>query len=308
MKQFFLWSQAHPYLVIPILLTFTIVSLFYVGRLRLETSSDIMMVEGAPEKTYYNETLERFGTDQISVIFVKDPHLFTPPKIAILEQLHYDLEGIDGVTKVESLFTVSNFKDDGGMLNTNPLIDWIPETKEEAEAIKKNALANPILVNNLVSKNGDAIAFNLSLDPWVEDPNFMITLHDETESILDQYKPHFNTLFQMGNPFNIKSQNRTLEHDMNTLMPITAILLLGILMFMMGSVSAAILPILTSAVSILATLGFMGFMDLPITILTFTIPSLLLVIGSTEDIHILSEYIHGVKQTGSRSQAIKYMA
>ena len=52
----------------------------------------------------------------------------------------------------------------------------------------------------------------------------------------------------------------------------------------------------------------MGFTGIPFTVLTIIVPSLILVIGSTEDIHILSEYMEGMKKTTDKKKAVQYMA
>ena len=67
--------------------------------------------------------------------------------------------------KVESLFSVTNFKGEDGMLTTAPLVDWIPETQEEADEVKANALRNPILVNGIVSPDGGVTASRLTSVP-----------------------------------------------------------------------------------------------------------------------------------------------
>lgn len=106
------------------------------------------------ERHLYEDTVKTFGTDRVSVIFVRDDKLFTPEKLKLLENLVFELESVPAVTRVESLFSVKDFKNEGGFLNSAPLIDWIPETEEEAQQVKRSALRNPVVAGRLVSKNG----------------------------------------------------------------------------------------------------------------------------------------------------------
>ena len=69
-----------------------------------------MMIQGDPARAYYDDTLKKFGSDNITVIFVKDKDLFTPEKLALLDEIHFQMEELAGVEKVESLFSVTNFK------------------------------------------------------------------------------------------------------------------------------------------------------------------------------------------------------
>ncbi|MCK5662275.1 MAG: MMPL family transporter, partial [Thiotrichaceae bacterium] len=60
----------------------------------------------------------------------------------------------------------------------------------------------------------------------------------------------------------------------------------------------------TSAISIALTMSFMAFLDVPVNILTSIIPALLIIIGSTEDVHLLTEYHSGIQRGLDRDLSI----
>lgn len=308
MRKLILWSQSHPWLVVVILLSCSILSFLYIKDIRIDTSSKVMMIEGDPAQAYYYETLEKFGSDSIATIYVWDSELFTPEKLQYLEELAYTLEGMPGVNKVESLFSVNNIKNVDGYLHSGPLMDRVPETAEEARQVQNDALRIMILRRNLISDNGTSTAINLYLDPKSEDSDFMLEVGNRIEEILVSYTSKFGTLFQIGSPFNLKTQAEILSSNQKTLIPLAAGVILLILVVSMRSLSGAVLPVLTAGMSILWTLGFMGYTGIPVTVLTFIVPSLLIVIGSTEDIHLLSEYLEGMHEKGLREKAIRHMA
>jgi len=139
MRKFMLWSQSHPWIVIVGITVITILALFSVRNIRIDASTEGMMIQGTPAQDYYHETLKKFGTDNITVIFIHDKNLFTPASLKLLDELVFRFEELKGVTKVESLYSVTNFKGVDGTLETNPLMDWPPETQEEAERVKADA-------------------------------------------------------------------------------------------------------------------------------------------------------------------------
>jgi hypothetical protein len=96
--------------------------------------------------------------------------------------------------------------------------------------------------------------------------------------------------------------------DQRFLVPLSTLVLLLTLVLTMRSASGAILPMLTAGISLLWTVGFMAWLDIPMTALTSIVPSLLIVVGSTEDIHILATYLEGMEAEGERHPAIAYMA
>jgi predicted RND superfamily exporter protein len=98
--------------------------------------------------------------------------------------------------------------------------------------------------------------------------------------------------------------------DLAVISPLSGLILIAsIILFLRTFVSAA-LPIVTSGLSILWTFGFMGYFGIPLTLLTAIVPSLVIVIGSTEDTHLLSSYLGGLDPSKKqfRMMAIRFMA
>jgi hypothetical protein len=73
-------------------------------------------------------------------------------------------------------------------------------------------------------------------------------------------------------------------------MPFAIASLLLALFVMLRQLVDVLTPLLTAAISILWTLGFMAWLGVPLNVVTSTIPILLLVVGSTEDIHLIAEF------------------
>jgi predicted RND superfamily exporter protein len=308
-RRLILWSHKHPWLIIILLLCVTILAGTQAFKIRIDSSARGMMIEDDPALDYYHETLKKFGTDNVTVIYVKDKKLFTPDKLKILEDLHYTLEELPGVDKAESLFTVTNFKSVDGFLETNPLIDWIPETQEEAEAVRIDALRNPTLKDNIISRDGTVTAINLFINTHHNnDPAFEVNFTKKADKILSQYKDKFDNVFQLGMSYTRKQIIDSILSDQITLVPLSVLVLMLTLILSMRSASGAALPLLTAGTSVVWTAGFMGYIGIPLNVLTVIVPSLIIVIGSTEDIHILSEYMEGMTHKGIKDLAIKYMA
>ncbi len=302
-----LWSKDHPKTVILIVLLISALACLHLDNLRIDTSAKVLMVQGDPARAYYQDTIDKFGADSMAFVFVRDPRLFTPAKLALLEQLAYDLEDVPGVLRVESLFTVGRIKYENGMLNSGSLIEDVPQTQAQADAIKKDALANEILRGKILSKDGESTTITLYLKTDSKDPNFTTNLARAIEPIVKPYEGKFQQVFQIGSPYNVMTQVDHLTRDQETLIPLSALIVLLMLAASMGSISGAVLPIITASFSVLWTLGFMAFLDIPFTVLTFIVPSLIIVIGSTEDMHIISHYLDGAAETKDRSLAVDIM-
>ncbi|MCX5907724.1 MAG: MMPL family transporter, partial [Deltaproteobacteria bacterium] len=66
---------------------------------------------------------------------------------------------------------------------------------------------------------------------------------------------------------------------------------------------------ITAGSSVICTFGYMVVVGIPLNVLTVIVPSILLVIGSAEDLHMMHEYLESIEETnGDRDGSIKIMA
>ena len=308
MKALMNWSGKHPVISICIIVFISGCLFSGITKLKMDASASGMMIKGDPKIAFYNESVKKFGSDTVTVLFVKDKNLFSPAKLEKLDDLNYQLEELANVEKVESIFSVTDFKGEDGMLSTNPLVDYPPETIEEANRIKAAALKNPLLLNNIISKDGTITAINIFVTPDKNDPDFDIKFTKKIEDIIGESAPHFDQIFQTGNSYLKQSVTNSILRNQIQMVPFSILVLLSILVICMRTPSGAIIPILTAGTSVFWTFCFMGYFGIPINMLTGIVPSLIIVIGSTEDIHLLSEYFEGLHEHGGvKKTAIDYM-
>jgi uncharacterized protein len=300
-------SHDHPWIVILFLLITSTIAAMQVPSLTIDSSLNGLRMERDNVQNIYQAAIETFGSDKINIVYIKDDSLFTPEKLIQVEKLVVKLEAVKGIQKVESLFSTNNFKNDNGMLVTGPLMEWVPETIKESENLLADARANPIISGNLVSKEETSIAINLFLDTDNSDKNFYQKLTLTTDSLIQPFESEFEKIFQIGEPYLRHQISKMMVIDQKRIIPVSVLVLLITLIVVTRSISCAILPMLTAGTSILWTAAFMALMGIPVNILTMIVPSLILVIGSTEDVHLLMEYQHGLNINNSKNFAIQWM-
>ena len=301
------FSNRHPVLATCILLVISVLAAFLLPRVSLDPSLEGLTIQNDPQRKVYEETTALFGTDKINIVYVHDRDLFTPEKLKRLEPLASALEAIPGVKSVESVFTSNNFKKESGMLVSGPLMEWVPETPEEAAEVLADAGKNPMIEGNLVSRDGRSMAFILYVDEERSDPEFYRKLSESVSSVIEPLSPHFEKIFQIGTPYLKYRVAEMMIADQKHIIPLSIAVLFAAFIITTFSLAGVALPFLTSAVSVLWTFGFMGLAGIPINILTFIVPSLVIVVGSTEDIHLVMEYHEGVRELGARKPAINRM-
>ena len=279
-------------------------------RLRVDTSYDKLISETDPGWADYNKIVKEFGSDNTTIVFIRDPDLFNPEKLAVLDRLIGDLEADAEIERVDSLFSAPNIRDVNGSLETGYILDSLPQDVIEAAESRKKALYSPLVRRNILSDDGTVTAINISLKRYTAHHGFNREIYDSIEERLAKIRPHFSQIYQMGPPrLNVEIE-RGMYSDLATFIPLSTIILIGTVYYFLRTWTASVVPLATAGFSIFWTFGFMGWTDIPLTLLTALVPALNIVIGSAEDTHMMSTYLRSIaaQEKPDRQVAIRFMA
>ena len=306
----FLVGLNHRVAVTLFLVATTLLAATGLPKLEVDTGLDSLISASDPSRLIYQQVMGEFGSDNKTIIYIKDDDLWTPEKLLILEGLHRKVERIKNVTRVDSLFNLHTIHGKDGKIESMPVLSEAPATVEEALAAKKRALANPLFTGNFFSDNGNVLAMIVSVINLEEDQDFSRKIHQQLEALLSENRGDFEKFIQVGPPrINAELKSRLFD-DFKLLGPLSAIVLFISILFFMRSVLSAVIPVVTSVLTIIWTFGMLGWVGMPLNILSAMLPSLIIVIGSTEDTHMMAAYFRGLQNNvgNSRDKAIHYMA
>ena len=291
------------------LVLITYVACLGLPRLHVDTGFHSMISDTDPDKLAYDQIAREFGSDNRTIVYVRDTELWSPAKMAALEDLHYALEGLDFVERVDDLFSLRSIRGTRDKIDSSNILAEAPEDQPTIDQARSDALYNPLIVGNFVSKNGTVTALLVSIREDTSDEKFDYRVNEALNRVLQPARSVFQEVFQVG-PSRINTEVRSvLFDDLMLLGPLSALILMVIILFLLRSWFAALMPLITSGLSIAWTFGLMGWAGVPLNILSAMIPSLVVAIGSTEDTHMISSYFHGVSQaeTNHRAFATRFM-
>jgi len=306
MNKIILWSEKHPWIVI--ILTFIISSLavLRLPYIKVDPTLEKLLSDDHPEKVFYHKTEWKFTSDIITSIYIKDENLFTVDKIEKLEKLTWALVELPEVQKVESLYNTPNFFNEDGMLSTVPLFDPAPDEQSELDRLMKVGLNNPLFINQFLSPDLKSMTLVIYSIKGKQEIEYYRRLSSKIDELIKPLQPEFERMHQIGIPKLSVEMADGMQFDQKIMLPIGMLIIALCLFFIIKSVHASMLPLLTGGFSLLWTLGFMTVVDIPAQILISSVPIILFIIGSTEDCHILAEYVEGLKKKPDRSFAITY--
>ncbi|MBT5700673.1 MAG: MMPL family transporter, partial [Gammaproteobacteria bacterium] len=309
-------------LITIIVIAITIPMFWGVTRLEIDTSFNSLIPADEPAKLAYQRAMDQFGSDNKTIIYIRDKQLWTAEKLTRLDGLVRALKDTKHVYRVNSLFNlriIEGKRDQNNkpQISSKLVLDGVPADDIEAEQARLRAGSNPLYTGNLFSEDGTVTAIIVTVQDLENSEDFSIDVYNKLETMIGPQRAHFEQIFQVGPPRINAELQQSLTADFKLLGPLSAIVLVGSILFFMRSMLAAMIPLITSALAIIWTFGVMGWLGIPINVLSVMIPSLIIVIGSTEDTHMMSAFFGGLSEqtenqgsvtVAQKNQAIRYMA
>ena len=273
---------------------FALVTVFFgyhASRLQIDASSEGLMLEHDPARAHYDRVKDTFGSDELTVIVIKADDVFTPAGLGAIHQLSESLQRIEGVARVDSLATVDNISATGDGLEIAPLLrDGVPADAAELATVRAKALGNPVFVGNLVSGDGRAAGVLVYTQPRADDKEFNARFTAAVDALIaEQARPGL-TIYQVGAPLIKATYIDFIKRDQLTLVPLSATTLFVVLLIGFRTPQGVVAPLITGLSSVVWGVGLMALAGIPLNAVTVAVPSLVLVVGFAEAVHIISAY------------------
>src|SRR5688572_1708063 len=308
MKRLLLWTFDRPAVAVALTVLITIALAVQLPKLQLDPSAEGLMIQHDPARTFYDQVKRRFGSDSLTVVVVKADDVFAPPVLRTIKRLSDGLERVEGVTRVESLTTVRNIKGRLDSLDTEPLVGAdVPDDPAGIARIRADALGNRVFVGNLVAPDARATVITIYTESRPRDVGFNERFTTSVEALIAKETAPGRTIYQVGSIFARVTNQEYIDRDNRTVVPLSTAMLLLVLFLGFRTPQGVVIPVVTALVSIVWGVGMMAWTGIPMNLLTAVIPSLLIAIGFTEDVHMIAEYHHRLEHGLAKVDAIRGM-
>ncbi|MGB1274159.1 MAG: efflux RND transporter permease subunit [Nannocystaceae bacterium] len=252
-----------------------------------------------PDVVTFHEVAERFGMLELGLVGLAaedGSDLLTLEHVDEVRTLAKKIGQVDGVRVVLSFADLPNpvLHEDG--LEVGPLV---PEDLRDPEAIKKRVLASTDAVGNLISTDGKAAALLVFL------------VHESRENATDLRRQRLQSIRSVvddnwagvshlgGAPFIEEAAAQASRTDIERLSPIVIGVLVVVSALLLGSLTAAGLNLLITGLGVALVMGAHGRFDEPLTIVSSSIPVMMVALGGAFGVHILAGF---QRQTGATSR------
>ncbi|PIE18406.1 MAG: hypothetical protein CSA66_04805 [Proteobacteria bacterium] len=248
-----------------------------------------------PEVAAFDRLSERFGSLDVALVAVDSPDLFTPERLAYVRALSQRLERLPEVSHVTSMTELSVVRaGDDGEAHHVPLVPRaLPHTAEALAALRAEVLALDYLTGVLVSEDGGAAVLIAQLRTTLLDGSTISSKHaaervKATAAALAA--PPDTELLYGGAPFIAEAAANGSQDDLARLAPFVVGITLLLVILSLGSLAAAFFTVLAVGLAIVLTMGLMAWLGAPLTLVSTSLPVLLVALGSAYAVHLLVWY------------------
>jgi uncharacterized protein len=256
------------------------------------------------------EALQNTYSKQDNILFVvapKDGNVFTRETLATVEWLTKESWQIPHSSRVDS---VTNFQHTSAREDDLVVRDLVEEADKLSDndlaRIKVIALAEPALVNRLVSPRGRVAGVNVtvitpnkSTTEVPEAANYARELAKQAKARNPNLDVYLTGIVMVNNAFNEEAMR-----DMKTLVPIMYGVILLVTFLLLRSATSTVTILFAIGISILTAMGMAGWLGVKLSPTSAGAPTIIMTVAVADCIHLLLSMFHFMRQGMEKNRAI----
>ncbi len=293
-----------------VFITIILVGLSTLGfPLKFDTDYRVFFSEDNPQLRAF-ENLQNTYTKNDNVMIVlapKDGKVFTRKTLDAVEWLTKQAWQIPYSIRVDSITNFQHTYAEEDELIVGDLIEDSMSLSETDIALAKQiALAEPQLINKLISPKADVTAVNIIVElpgkrPEAEVPEiaeFVRQLADKLRARNPEIEVYLTGIVMMNNSFPEASKS-----DMKNLLPIMYLVIIGMLWLLLRGLSGTFGTLLVISFSIISAMGLAGLFGISLSGPSATSPTMILTLAIADSVHFLISLRHEMRVNGRDKNA-----
>jgi uncharacterized protein len=317
------------------LLSFIIVGILGIGVKNLTFEPDLKMLlpNDFPSRTVFDKITNSFGgIDTVYIcVTAKDGTIWDPHMLSQIRKISRTLKTAPFADKVLSITEVKSISNDQDIMKVNLIV---PENvtflgPTEMDAIRTSAKANDLIFKRLISADEKSTLIATTINVhipitspdgktiyrWISDNDICERSPNKPDeptllNIMDKYADPSYTLTLTGFPYLRYKMQLQMASDMKLFLILGIIAMLAFLYASFRTIRGMLLPLTIVLMALIASFGFMGWMNEKITLPFLLMGPMLIAIAHNYGTQLIAKYYEDVQQaTGPFTRdAIKCIA
>ncbi|MBK8669526.1 MAG: MMPL family transporter [Saprospiraceae bacterium] len=275
--------------IISIFVLFAIISGYYTTQLKFGFSFEQFFPKGDPDLEFYKNFAKDFESDDSFLLIgiENKPTVFDSSFLSRFHELSLELRNIDYITKVQSLTMIESPVRTPFGISTIPLIHM--DNPSYYEQDKKTVTQDARFVYNLIDSNATSLVIAAKTKENIDMAESRV-LTDSVDSLINKFgfSSHAHIL---GRAY---FQRELVDFQIREIIMafIASLVLVTLIMILIYRRPIGILIALGSiALGLLLFTGYLGFTGTELNAISALFPVIMLIVGSSDVIHIFSKYV-----------------
>jgi predicted RND superfamily exporter protein len=291
MKRFASYLIRRQWLVVLVLVGVTIGALCGIARLEIDPSNARLLPRQGKDYRVYQRFLATFGSDEDILVALHDPQrqILAPEGLAAVRHLTQALAAIPHVASVHSL---TNAPDMAQLTLTPfgiavpPLIADATLSLEQIEAIRHNEQVLGTLLATDLHTAGILVVPEADMaartrEAWIA----------AVRAVAAQHAGHERQTYVAGTPIERSDVTHYIQRDQQLIIPLVVLVLLCVTYGIYRVKRFALLSLACVLLSLTWTMGVIGFVGIPLNVITSLLPAVIMVVSVSVVIHLINQFI-----------------
>lgn len=295
----------HRVAVIVAVLLITTLLATQLRHLRLEIRQAALVPQSHPYVQVHNRIAELFGSETTLLIGVvaNRGDVFSTAVLAKIDRITRSIAALPDVVPGNVLSITSPrtkaIRATADGIDVAPLIPRLPSTANEIDELREEVLGDRLYSGTMVAKDGKAALIVADFSGRRTDRDIV----QQVESVVAPERDTTTSIFLGGAPV-IRASVGRYTSRVAFLFPI-AVVLIGFIHYeAFRTLQAMFLPLGTALLSVLWSLGFVGFLNQPMDTWTAVTPLIVLAVAAGHAVQILKRYYEDYATLGDAHLAV----
>ena len=234
----------------------------------------------------YDRFLERFPALENQTFVLVEGQLVDKATLDGIRNLHLDLQFVDGVTHVISMFSARFPPDSNG--NYRPVFPEVLPDGEDLVRLVEEAGNHPLLAEKMLSKDRTTTLLVVGMDADLRDYEKYVAFFSEVQATIDEALAGLSVRATVtGEPSLRYEILQIIRSDMRVLNIAGGIIAILVCALFFRRPILIFLASFAPLVGVVWTLGGFGLAGVKITAMSNVLPTLVLVIGFSDSLHMV---------------------
>ncbi|HJN73530.1 MAG TPA: MMPL family transporter [Myxococcota bacterium] len=266
----------------------------------VDNAVEIWFLDGDPTLAAYHDFQEDYGNDEVIALAVHDPEgILRPEGYERLRRVGEVASSVEGIGEVQSLVTVIDIRGDGEVIEVEALVPERFASETESDSLREYILADPLLTGVLVSEDGKTGLVLARMDA-------MDDIDARRDGILAQLDVDLAEaelpVRSAGIGVIYAALNKLATVDSGIFIAASYLLIILLLAVLYRRILPVVVTMGTVGIAATWLMGAFGAAGRDINMVTMVLPTLVVIIGISDCVHILS---HAAQQAeGTRRQRV----